>query len=189
MYCHKMFNNSIFTIIAILTCADFLHSTGNVVGHVGSAQNSLDSTLNGHDDSRRRQREEEPTDYDDSDEDDDSTQGQAPATQLAARGALRLDNVPLSPPIQDIGVHYAERGEVVGLRRLHARGVLLNLLGTNGRTPATAAAAHGHINVLQYLNSIGVNLNERDRFRETPRAAAIAHSQIAALNYLRNVTN
>lgn len=77
----------------------------------------------------------------------------------------------------------AAQGDMYGLRRLTAQGILMNVADYDGRTALHLAACEDQIQAVRYLLAHGHPVHVRDRWGATPLDEALReeHSEIAAL--------
>jgi glutaminase len=79
----------------------------------------------------------------------------------------------------------ASLGDLDAVRRLVARGVVLEEADYDLRTPLHLAAAEGHLAVVRYLIAHKVRLNPRDRWGNTPLDDALRHQREEVVEVLR----
>lgn len=109
----------------------------------------------------------------------------AGAADAASPTQLRLPATPSMSVDARALVAAAERGDVVELQRLVAKGADVSSADYDGRSALHLGAAAGHMAVSKFLIRSGAGVNTFDRFGRTPLQDAIDHGHLQLAQFLR----
>ncbi|BBM81852.1 glutaminase A [Candidatus Uabimicrobium amorphum] len=104
-------------------------------------------------------------------------------TGVSQKKNPRLDRIQTKSQKIDELIWAASKGDLGAIQRLEVRGIDLNGMDYDKRTPLHLAAAEGRKNIVEYLIKREVNINVQDRWGGTPLDDAIHHNheEIVAL--------
>eukprot|EP00736_Rhodelphis_marinus_P014013 Rmarinus@m.24588 len=96
----------------------------------------------------------------------------------------RLKDEPSELENLNVMLYAAADGDIMGVRRMLARGIAINAQDADGRSALHLAASEGRLETVKYLVEHGALISLPDRYEGTPLDDAIRHNHIEVAKYL-----